>query len=90
MNWKLFWSTFTLLFMAELGDKTQLAVVCQSADCNKPRVVFIAASLALVVVTLIGTVAGQTVARFVPTEYVKRGAAGLFVLLGVLMWFDKI
>jgi putative Ca2+/H+ antiporter (TMEM165/GDT1 family) len=90
MDWKLLWSTFVLLFVAELGDKTQLAVICTSASSDCPRTVFLGATLALITVTLIGTLAGQVIARFVSPDLLRKGAAGLFVLMGVLMFFDKI
>jgi len=90
INWKLLWSTFVLLFVAELGDKTQLAVICTSASSDCPRTVFLGAALALVTVTLLGTLAGQVISRFVSPNILRKGAAGLFVLMGVLMFFDKI
>jgi putative Ca2+/H+ antiporter (TMEM165/GDT1 family) len=89
-DWKLLWSTFVLLFVAELGDKTQLAVIFTSASSDHPRTVFLGAALALITVTLIGTLAGQVVARFVSTDILRKVAAGLFVLMGVLMFFDRI
>ncbi len=89
-NWKLLWSTFALLFVAELGDKTQLAVVLTSANSERPWTVFLGAALALVTVTLIGTLAGQVIARFVSPDLLRKGAAGLFVVMGVLMFFNKI
>ena len=89
-DWKLLWSTFVLLFVAELGDKTQLAVILSSANTNRPWTVFLGAALALITVTLIGTLAGQVITRFVSPDILRKGAAGLFVLMGVLMFFDKI
>ena len=90
IDWKLLWSTFALLFVAELGDKTQLAVILNSANTDRPWTVFLGAALALVTVTLIGTLAGQVITRFVSPDVLRKGAAGLFVLMGVLMFFDKI
>jgi putative Ca2+/H+ antiporter (TMEM165/GDT1 family) len=90
MDWKLLWSTFVLLFVAELGDKTQLAVICTSASSGCPWTVFLGATLALITVTLIGTLAGQVIARFVSPDLLRKGAGGLFALMGVLMFFDKI
>jgi len=89
-DWRLLWSTFALLFMAELGDKTQLAVIFSSANSDRPWIVFLGAALALVTVTLIGTLAGQVIARFVSPDLLRKGAAGLFVVMGVLMFFNKI
>ena len=89
-DWKLLWSTFVLLFVAELGDKTQLAVILSSANTDRPWTVFLGAALALITVTLIGTLAGQVITRFVSPDILRKGAAGLFVLMGVLMFFDKI
>jgi len=89
-DWKLLWSTFVLLFVAELGDKTQLAVILSSANTGRPWTVFLGAALALITVTLIGTLAGQIITRFVSPDILRKGAAGLFVLMGMLMFFDKI
>ena len=89
-DWKLLWSTFVLLFVAELGDKTQLAVILSSANTDRPWTVFLGAALALITVTLIGTLAGQVITRFVSPDILRKGAAGLFVLMGVLMFFEKI
>ncbi len=90
MDWKLLWSTFALLFVAELGDKTQLAVIFTSAGSDSPRMVFLGAALGLVAATLLGTLAGQVVARFVSPDALRKVAAALFVLMGGLMFFDKI
>lgn len=87
MDWKVLLSTFTVLFLAELGDKTQLAVISLTCQHQKPLAVFLGAMLALAVVTLVGVVAGQAVARVVPEEGMRRIAAAAFILLGLLMWF---
>ncbi len=54
MNWNLLLSTFGLVFLAELGDKTQLMVVTQVCKYRRPWPVFAGASLALVAVTALG------------------------------------
>ena len=73
-DWKLLWSTFALLFVAELGDKTQLAVILTSARSDRPWTVFLGAALALITVTLIGTLAGQVIARFVSPDLLRKAA----------------
>ena len=83
-------STFALLFVAELGDKTQLAVISMTAKHKMPFWVFIGAASALVAVTLVGVLGGELLTRFIPEAVLRKVAAVLFVGMGVLMWFDKL
>jgi Ca2+/H+ antiporter, TMEM165/GDT1 family len=85
---KVLLSTFALLFVAELGDKTQLAVISMTAKHKMPLYVFIGATLALALVTLIGVLGGELLIRFIPEAILRKIAAGLFVVMGALMWFD--
>jgi Ca2+/H+ antiporter, TMEM165/GDT1 family len=87
MDWKLFLSTFGAIFVAELGDKTQLAARSLSAgsDSSKAKwVVFAAASLALVASSAIAVVVGEGVSRVVSPLWLRRAAGVLFLVLGVL------
>ena len=59
MDWHVLLSTFGLIFVAELGDKTQLAVVTQVCRHSRPWAVFLGASLALAAVTALGAIGGQ-------------------------------
>ena len=88
MDWKVFATTFTALFIAELGDKTQLAAISLTAETKKPVSVFLGSVLALALVTLIGVLFGEALTKLIPVEYLKKGAAGLFIIIGVLMFFD--
>lgn len=85
MNGPLFFSTFLLIFLAELGDKTQLAVMTQSASSNGKWTVFLAGALALISTTAIGVLAGDLIRRFVPDERWIKGVAGA-VFLGFGVW----
>ena len=85
---KVFLSTFALLFVAELGDKTQLAVISMTAKHKMPIWIFAGATLALAAVTLLGVVGGELLTRFIPELILRKGAAVLFVIMGVLMWFE--
>ncbi len=86
MDYKLFASTFVLIFLAELGDKTQLAAMARTAGAEGSKwVVFAAASLALVFSTLIAVVFGSTLTRLVPVHYIKAAAGTLFIVFGVLI-----
>ncbi|MGQ9585715.1 MAG: TMEM165/GDT1 family protein [Anaerolineae bacterium] len=90
MDWKVLWSTFALLFVAELGDKTQLAVISMVCKSEKPVPVFLGAMGALGLVTLIGVVAGGALNQVVPPGLLRRVAAILFVIMGILIWFDVL
>ncbi len=68
-----------------MGDKTQLAVASMAAKTGSPVSVFLGGALALALLTLIGVLAGNVVARTVPMSWVSRGAAVVFVLIGALM-----
>jgi len=90
MDWKIFGTAFVTLFLAELGDKTQLAVITMTAKTDSKLSIFLGASLALVVVTLIGVLAGGVLAEFIPTEWLQRIVAAGFIVIGVLMLFGKL
>lgn len=85
MDWKLFASTFGLIFLAELGDKTQLAAFAASAGSRSPWSVFFGAAIALVLSTLLAVLLGDTIQKFVPQSYLKIGAGALFIVFGVLL-----
>lgn len=83
MDIKLLLTTFGLVFLAELGDKTQLATFCFSADCDSRLSVFLGSAGALVLSSLIAVVFGAAVSRVVPPNYIKIGAGIFFVIVGV-------
>jgi Ca2+/H+ antiporter, TMEM165/GDT1 family len=90
MDWKIFWTAFATLFVAELGDKTQLAVITMTANSSKIWSVFLGASLALVCVTLLGVLFGGVITQYVPTDWLQRIVAAAFIIIGVLMLFGKL
>ncbi|MDM8515448.1 TMEM165/GDT1 family protein [Desulfobacterales bacterium HSG16] len=84
MEWKFLLTTFTMVFLAELGDKTQLATFCLAADCSSSKLtVFIGASLALVLSSLLAVLCGDALSRVIPPHYIKIAAGAFFVLVGV-------
>jgi putative Ca2+/H+ antiporter (TMEM165/GDT1 family) len=89
-NWKAFTSTLTLLFLAELGDKTQLAVLTLTTQQSSPQLVFLGGSLALAAVTGIGVIGGQQLTRLVPEQLLLRISAVAFVIMGTLMGFGVL
>lgn len=93
MDWKIFGTAFLTLFLAELGDKTQLAVITMTAKTDSKLSVlsiFLGASLALVAVTALGVLFGGILTQYVPTEWLQRIVAVAFIAIGVLMLFGKL
>ena len=90
MDWKVLWSTFALLFVAELGDKTQLAVISMVCKTEKPVPVFLGAVGALTLVTLVAAVLGNALTEVVSPQLLRRIAAVMFVVMGALIWFDVL
>ena len=74
-----------LLLVAETGDKSQPSVVSITVKTGSPLSVSLYASLALVVVTLLGLLVGKVVTRIIQARWVFRGAAVLFIVIGLLM-----
>ncbi len=77
--------TFATIFLAEIGDKTQLAVLAFSLKNSSRLSVFIGASCALILSSLIAIVAGSALSRFIPLEYLRVSCAFLFIAIGVWM-----
>lgn len=90
MDWKLIVSTFGAIFLAELGDKTQLAAVTLSASTKKPVAVFIGASLALTAVSALGVAVGAGLAEALPLALIRKVSAAVFVVIGVAMLMEWI
>jgi putative Ca2+/H+ antiporter (TMEM165/GDT1 family) len=90
MDWKILGTAFVTLFLAELGDKTQLAIITMSAKTESKIAVFIGASLALVVVSLLAVLFGGLLTQFIPTEWLQRIVAVAFIVIGILMLFGKL
>jgi Ca2+/H+ antiporter, TMEM165/GDT1 family len=89
MDWKLFGSTFALIFLAELGDKTQLATLSLAASGKSRWLVFAGAAAALVATSAIAVILGEGVARIIPEIWIKRAAGLGFLVLGVLFLLGR-
>jgi putative Ca2+/H+ antiporter (TMEM165/GDT1 family) len=87
MNWQLFGLTFITVFLAEIGDKSQLAAIALGGSAKSPRAVFFGSIAALILASFLGVIAGGSVAQFLPTKILKSIAAIAFALLAVkLLW----
>jgi putative Ca2+/H+ antiporter (TMEM165/GDT1 family) len=89
MDARVLLSAFLALFVAELGDKTQLAVLTLSASSRKPWSVFLGGAAALVLLTGLAALVGEAVFRAVPATTLRRASAALFVAMGFWIWFRK-
>jgi len=80
-------TTFTTVFLAELGDKTQLAALLLAAQSGRPAIVFVGASLALISSSLVGVLLGRWLAKVLPPQQLERLAGLLMVGLG--LWLGR-
>src|SRR5262245_30300783 len=84
MDFKILATVFTSVFIAELGDKTQLATMLFAADKETSKLtVFIGASLALVVTSAIGVVAGSAISQYVSEKTLQYLAGVGFIAIGI-------
>jgi putative Ca2+/H+ antiporter (TMEM165/GDT1 family) len=90
VNWQVLGSAFLMIFLAELGDKTQLSTFAFASQSKSPLSVFLGASLALVLSSLIGVALGGLVGRFVPERVMKFLAAAVFLGFGAWTLVEAI
>lgn len=83
-------TTFGLVFLAELGDKTQLATMLLATQKRSILAVFIGSAVALILSSLIGVLAGSVLMRTIPSEHLRTGAGAAFILIGVLLLLGKM
>ncbi len=83
MDWKIFLTIFVSVFIAELGDKTQLATMLFAADKEVSKyTVFFAASAALIVASAIGVLAGSLLSEYINEKYLHYVAGIGFIVIG--------
>lgn len=87
---KIIISTFFLVFVAELGDKTQITTMLLSAESNSKFAVFLGSALALVCSSFVGVVLGSILNKYVPPMVIQKTAAIAFVIIGLLLFLNKI
>ena len=87
MDFKVLVTTFGMIFLAELGDKTQLATLFLAAGHRSRLAVFVGSAGALVLTSLMAVLLGTVITRVIPANYVKIGAGAFFILMGLWMLF---
>lgn len=87
---QIFFSTFLTIFLAELGDKTQLTTLLMSAESHSPWVVFVGAGAALVATSLLGVLLGHWLSKRVSAKTLETAAAAMLLLIAVLLLWDVV
>ncbi len=82
-RWKEISTAFTVIFIGEMGDLTQIQAANLSAKTHQPLEVFLASSIAMVAVTFVGVFGGQILVRKVPLSKIRLGGGLIFAGLGI-------
>jgi putative Ca2+/H+ antiporter (TMEM165/GDT1 family) len=85
-----FLTAFGTIFLAELGDKTQLSTLLMTAQSQSPWIVFTGAAAALVTTSLFGVIIGRWLARYLSPAMLKTGTGASLLLIAVLLIWDAV
>lgn len=88
--WSTFFSTFITIFLAEMGDKTQLATLLLSAQSRSPWIVFIGSGTALIATSLVGVLLGRYLAKVLSPKTLDIAAGMLLMVISVLLLGDVV
>ncbi len=83
-----FLSTFITIFLAEVGDKTQIATLLMSAQSHKPTIVFIGAATALIATSLVGVLLGRWLSQVLTPRTLERVTGVILAVVSVLLFID--
>ena len=90
MDWKIFLTTFSAIFLAELADKTQMVGIGMSAKTGKILPVFLGSVAGYILVTAISIIIGASLSNFIKPEIIRICGAAIFVIIGILLLLGKI
>ena len=90
MDYKTIVSVFTVVFLAELGDKTQLAILGLASESKDLASVLLGAAAAMILATVLAVALGGVIATHVPAKVVHVIAGSMFIVIGVLMLAGKL
>jgi putative Ca2+/H+ antiporter (TMEM165/GDT1 family) len=85
-----FFTTFITIFLAEIGDKTQLSTLLMSAESHAPWVVFIGSAAALITTSLLGVLLGGWIASRLSPKTVEKSAGVMLLLVSLMLFWDVI
>ncbi|HEY9596740.1 MAG TPA: TMEM165/GDT1 family protein, partial [Cyanophyceae cyanobacterium] len=86
--WGVFSSTFITIFLAEMGDKTQLATLLMSAQSQSPWIVFAGAAVALISTSLLGVLIGHWLSQKLSPKTIETSAAILLLFISATLFWD--
>ena len=84
----IFITTFTTIFIAELGDKTQIATLMLSAESGKPIIVFLGSSLALISSSIVGVLIGKWLSKKISPGKFALSTGSLMVIISIFLAYD--
>lgn len=85
-----FFTTFITIFLAEIGDKTQLSTLLMSAESQAPWVVFCGSAAALLTTSLLGVLLGSWMATRLSPKTVEKSAGVMLLLISLMLFWDVI
>ena len=86
----IFFTTFTTIFIAELGDKTQIATLMLSAESGRPIVVFIGSSLALISSSVVGVLIGKWLSKKISPNKFALCTGILMIIISLFLVYDTV
>ncbi len=86
----IFFTTFTTIFIAELGDKTQIATLMLSAESGKPIIVFLGSSLALISSSVVGVLIGKWLSKKISPSNFALFTGALMIIISLFLAFDTL
>jgi len=86
----IFSTTFITIFLAEIGDKTQISIILMSAESHQPWIVFLGSAMALITTSLLGVLLGSWIASKLSPKTVEKSAGVLLLLISVMLLWDVI
>ncbi len=90
MDWQLFGLSFITVFLAEIGDKSQLAAIALGGSTKYPRAVFFGSIIALILTSFLGVIVGGSVAQILPTRLLKAIASLGFAFMALrILWQEE-
>ncbi|OGS34174.1 MAG: hypothetical protein A2474_07075 [Elusimicrobia bacterium RIFOXYC2_FULL_34_12] len=90
MDWKIIFTSFWMIFITEMGDKTQLTNLSLTAKSKMPLQVFFASVLGYSLATIFAIVIGSIFFKYIPQYYIRIASGCLFIIVGCLILFRII